>query len=191
MAMPDEPEFSVESARAAAEHGHLADWVGRFLSSPGSDNAVLAKQLPEELRWWAGPIELPLDQLHRLAGPPGDPVLCPVDDDYWDDRVEDMDELAEEGWEPPPVVVAYRDRQLVLEDGNHRVESVRRAGRRTTWAVVGFALREELTASYPTLGKSLSGTAVWQCHAGVHVDRPRDENYGKRDGSIRFGGPIS
>jgi hypothetical protein len=70
-------------------------------------------------------------------------VLCPVDDDYWDDRVDDMDKLAEDGWEPPPVVVAYRDRQLVLEDGNHRVESVRRAGRRTTWAVVGFARREE------------------------------------------------
>ena len=143
MAMPDEPKFSVESARAAAEHGRLAEWVSRFLASPGSDNAVLANQLPEELGWWAGPVELPLDQLHRLAGPPGDPVLCPVDDDYWDDRVDDMDKLAEEGWDPPPVVVAYRDRQLVLEDGNHRVESVRRAGRRTTWAVVGFAEREE------------------------------------------------
>ncbi len=143
MAMPDEPEFSVETARSAAEDGQLADWVGRFLASPGSDNAVLAKQLPEELTWWAGPVELPLDRLHRLAGPPGDPVLCPVDDDYWDDRVEDMDKLAEDGWEPPPVVVAYRDRQFVLEDGNHRVESVRRAGRRTTWAVVGFAQRED------------------------------------------------
>ena len=143
MAMPDEPVFSVESAREAAEHGHLADWVARFLASPGSDNAVLATQLPEELGWWAGPVELPLDQLHRLAGPPGDPVLCAVDDDYWDDRVGDMDKLAEEGWEPAPVIVAYRNRQLVLEDGNHRVESVRRAGRRTTWAVVGFARREE------------------------------------------------
>ena len=45
---------------------------------------------------WA--VELPLDQLHRLAGPAGHPVLCPVDDEYWDDRVEAMDKLAEDGW---------------------------------------------------------------------------------------------
>jgi hypothetical protein len=29
-----------------------------------------------------------------------------------------------------PVIVAYRREQLVLEAGNHRVESLRRAGRR-------------------------------------------------------------
>ena len=59
MAMPDEPVFSVESAREAAEHGHLADWVGRFLASPGSDNAVLATQLPEELGGGLAPLSYP------------------------------------------------------------------------------------------------------------------------------------
>jgi hypothetical protein len=37
------------------------------------------------------------------------------------------------------VVVAYRNDQLVLEDGNHRVETLRRAGRRAAWAIVNFA----------------------------------------------------
>jgi hypothetical protein len=54
-----------------------------------------------------------------------------------------MDKLAEEGWEPPPVIAACRDNQFVLEDGNHRVESVRRAGRRETWVVVGFERQED------------------------------------------------
>jgi hypothetical protein len=71
----------------------------------------LAEQLCADLGWWAGPVSLPLDQLHRLAGPAGDPVLCPVPEEYWDDRVEAMDELAQKGWEPAPVIVAYR-RQL-------------------------------------------------------------------------------
>jgi len=31
----------------------------------------------------------------------------------------------------------------VLEDGNHRVESIRQAGRRRTWAVVGFERPQE------------------------------------------------
>lgn len=141
--MSDQPEFSVESAREAARREQLGEWVRRFLASPGSDNAVLADDLSEELGWWTGPVELPLDQLHRLAGPADHPVLCPVDDEYWDDRVDAMDKLAEDGWEPPPVVVAYRDDQFVLEDGNHRVESVRQAGRQTTWAIIGFVQRED------------------------------------------------
>lgn len=137
------PQYSVESARSAAEQGRLADWVGQFLASPGSDNPALAEQLGRELSWWAGPVKLPLRQLHRLAGPPGDPVLCPVDEDYWDERVDAFDDIAEEGKDPPPVIVAYRQGQFALEDGNHRVEGVRRAGRQTAWAVVGFAQQEE------------------------------------------------
>ena len=136
-------EFSVESARQAAAQGDLPDWVRRFLASPGSDNEVLAELLPAELPWWAGPVELPLQELNRLAGPPGDPVLCPVDEEYWDERVDAIDELAERGWDPPPVIVACRDGRLVLEDGNHRAEGVRQAGRDVVWSVVGFAGREE------------------------------------------------
>ncbi len=141
--MHDDPEYSVDSARAAARCDQLAEWVARFLASPGSDNAVLAEQLCAELGWWAGPVQLPLNQLQRLAGPAGDPVLCPVDEDYWDERVDALDQLAEEGWDPPPVIVSFGHGQFTLEDGNHRVEAVRRAGRRKVWAVVGFAQREE------------------------------------------------
>jgi hypothetical protein len=135
--------YSVQSARTAAERQQLAGWVARFLASPGSDNAALAEQLCAELGWWAGPVWLPLNRLHRLAGPAGDPVLCPVPEDYWDERVEAMDQLAEKGWEPAPVIVTYRREQLILEDGNHRVESLRRAGRRGAWAIVGFESRED------------------------------------------------
>lgn len=141
--MSGDRRYSLECAREARERGELAGWVARFLASPGSDNALLGKVLSEELRWWSGPVRVPLDQLQRLAGPPGDPVLCPVDEEYWDDRVESMDKLAKQGWEPPPVVVAGRRDGLVLEDGNHRVESLRRAGMRSVWAVVGFERRED------------------------------------------------
>lgn len=141
--MEDDPQFSVQSARRAADEGRLGDWVVQFLASPGSDNPVLAEKLSNELGWWTGPLRLPLNRLNRLAGPPGDPVLCPVDEEFWDDRVDIMDELAEQGWEPPPVIVVYRAGQFFLEDGNHRVESVRQAGREATWAVVGFADQQE------------------------------------------------
>ncbi len=145
-------EFTVESARHASERGELAEWVREFLASPGSDNADLGELLADERSHWTGPTKLRIDQLHRLVGPPGDPVLCPVDDDYWRDDVEDMEDQVEEGWEPPPMIVTYRDDQLVLEDGNHRVEGMRRAGETEVWAVVCFqddAARQRFETAKP------------------------------------------
>jgi hypothetical protein len=136
--MTDGEGFTVETAREAAERGELADWVARFLASPGSDNAPLGHALTHPPRTWIGPIRLRLDQLNRLAGPPGHPVLVPTDDDEWRDDVDDLARKVEDGFEPPPVVVVYRNGQLVLEDGNHRVEALRRAGRTAAWGVVGF-----------------------------------------------------
>jgi hypothetical protein len=82
----------------------------------------------------------PANRLDQPAGgPPGEPVLVPVDDEQWRDDVDDMAErVDDDGWEPPPVVVVYRNDQLVLEDGNHRVEALRRAGTGEVWGVVGF-----------------------------------------------------
>jgi hypothetical protein len=141
--MADHDRNSVAGARAAAARGELEDWVAEFLASPGSDNAPLGEQLTNRPRWWLGPVQVPLMQLHRLAGPPGEPVLCPVDEDYWRDDVDDLEEKVREGWEPPPVIVSYREGQLVLEDGNHRVEGMRRTGSDQTWAVIGFDDPEE------------------------------------------------
>ena len=140
--MTDVQQYSVDSAREAADADDLNEWVARFLASPGSDNAPLGEELTQPPRHWIGPLRLPISKLHRLAGPPGEPVLCPVDDDDWADRVYDMEDRVREGWEPPPVIVSWRYDQLVLEDGNHRVESLRRAGEDEAWAVVGFETAE-------------------------------------------------
>ena len=136
--MADDDRHSIDAVRAAAARDELGAWVAEFLASPGSDNAELGEELTNRLQWWLGPVQLPLKQLHRLAGPPGEPVLCPVDEDDWRDDVDDLEHKVNEGWEPPPVIVSYRDGQLVLEDGNHRVEGVRRSGAHQTWAVIGF-----------------------------------------------------
>ena len=141
--MSDGEEFSADTARAAAERDELGDWVADFLRSPGSDNAALADQLSEKLRCWLGPVRVPLDQLHRLAGPPGAPVMQEVDDDEWRDDVDDLSQRIQEGLEPVPVIVSRNDDQLVLEDGNHRVEAIRRAGADQAWAVIGFEDPEE------------------------------------------------
>jgi hypothetical protein len=135
----DGQPFSVEAAREAARRDRLGQWVDEFLRSPGSDNAALAELLAERPRYWTGPVLVPLRQLNRLAGPPDHPVLCPVEDDEWRDDVDELaDDIEEEGVEPPPMIVSFRDESLVLEDGNHRVEALRRAGEHEAWAVISF-----------------------------------------------------
>ena len=136
--MTDEQQHTLDSARAAAARDELADWVAGFLASPGSDNAPLGGHLKEQSLWWIGPVRLPISNLARLAGPPGDPVLVEVDEDEWREDVADLGDRVEEGWEPPPVVVTYADGRLHLEDGNHRVEGLRQAGEEEVWAVIGF-----------------------------------------------------
>lgn len=136
--MTEDLDLSVDGARKAAADHTLNEWVARFLASPGSDNAALAEILTDPPRSWVGPVELPLDQLHRLAGPPGQPVLETVAEDDWRDDVDDLAEHIDDGFEPPPMIVTYRDEQLVLEDGNHRAEAMRRAGVTMAWSIVGF-----------------------------------------------------
>jgi hypothetical protein len=144
--MDTDEDHSVDAARAAAARDELGPWVVDFLASPGSDNAALGEALATSHRWWMGPVELPLDRLHRLAGPPGQPVVEVVEDDEWRDDVDDLAGKVEGGLEPPPVVVTYRRDldQLVVEDGNHRLEAIRRTGQDRAWAVVGFETEEEL-----------------------------------------------
>ena len=151
--MSDHDEFSVDAARRAAERDELGDWVARFLASPGSDNAALATLLTEPPRWWIGPVRLPLDQLHRLAGPPGAPgAVRGRRRRLARRRRRPGGARSRTGWEPPPVIVTYRDDELVLEDGNHRVEGLRRAGEDQAWAVVGFedpGERDRFVAAQP------------------------------------------
>jgi hypothetical protein len=144
--------FTLQSAARADAEGQLARWVVDFLASPGSDNRELAAALGFDERIWAGPILVGLEQLEPLAGPDGD-VLVPVDETQWEDAVDDMVESLEDGWDPPPLLVSYRLGRLFLEDGNHRWETMRRAGRTHGWVVIGFdseADRDAFLATRPT-----------------------------------------
>ncbi len=140
----DPDRHSVDAARRAAEDGQLDEWVAEFLASEGSDNAELCEQLEHRVQHWTGPVKVQLDQLKRLAGPPGDPVVVEVDDDYWDERVADLADKIDHGMEPPPLIVRVADDGLHLEDGNHRVEGLRRSGATDAWAVVGAATDQHM-----------------------------------------------
>ena len=130
--------FSLASARAAAAADRTAIWVGEFLASRGSDNEVLAAALAKDRHWWAGPVEVRLDELDRLAGPEDD-VLVAIEPREWEGDVGAMEESLDHGWQPPPLLAEYQDGRLLLQDGNHRFEALTRAGAETAWVLVFFA----------------------------------------------------
>ena len=126
---------TLRSALDAAHEGRIAQWVGEFLASRGSDNATLAAALAQREHSWFGPALIRLDDLVPLAGPDDD-ALCPVEPDEWEADVDSLEESVEEGWTPPPLLAEYRDGQFLLQDGNHRYEALLRAGETEAWVVV-------------------------------------------------------
>jgi hypothetical protein len=144
--------FSLATAFAAAELDDLPTWVGSFLASRGSDNAVLAAALAQDRHWWLGPLRVPLEDLVRLAGPEDD-VLVPVKPQEWENDIATMEGSLEEGWEPPPLLAEYREGRLLLQDGNHRYEALARADATDAWVLVWFdseAERDEFAAAQRT-----------------------------------------
>jgi hypothetical protein len=142
--MTDRDRFSLAAATAAADVSdeEIARWVGEFLASRGSDNAVLAAALAQEPHWWFGPVQLPVAALERLAGPEDD-ALCDVDPEEWQDDVGAMQESIDDGWEPPPLLAEWQDRRLLLQDGNHRYEALVREGASHAWTLVYFPSLDE------------------------------------------------
>jgi hypothetical protein len=129
--------FSLASARAAAAADETATWVGEFLASPGSDNAMLGAALSQKPHWWVGPVAIPLDDLVRLAGPEDD-ALVQVTSGEWEDDVEEMQDSLDDGWEPPPLLAEYQDGRLLLQDGNHRYEALVRESEPAAWVLIYF-----------------------------------------------------
>ena len=129
-------EFSLKSARQAADDDRLADWVTDFLASPGSDNEALAAALALGDTSYLGPVRFELDRLTPMAGPDEAEVVVAIPEQEWEEDVASMTDSLEDGWEPPPLLVSERPDGFYLEDGNHRHESLRRNGETEAWAII-------------------------------------------------------
>jgi len=185
--MPDEPTrhrpfdrtYDLESAARAGAEDRLATWVYDFLSSPGSDNEILAVALAQRDLWWLGPVRFELAQLTPMAGPDDDKVVVPIAPDEWEHDLGAMADALEEGWVPPPLLVSSRDGGYFLEDGNHRHASLVRAGETHGWAIVWFETEEDRAAfatglddeDLPTSSRELAELAARQLDDVVAPDR--------------------
>jgi hypothetical protein len=133
--MTVELHFTSAAALAASRAGQLEAWVHAFLEAEGG-NPGFSAGLRLEPRRFHGPVTLALHQLVRCTGPePG--MEFRVSRESFEVRVARLAAALAGGRELPPLIVNFRaGRPLVVNDGNHRLEALRRQGRAACPAIV-------------------------------------------------------
>ena len=138
--MNDAIPFNVASAQQAAQIGKLEEWVHAYLNTGHWANPALSEGLKLQKRWWRGPLELPLTEIHRCVGPePGMEYL--VSEVYWEGRIQPMaDSILAAGltaYDLPPFIVEY-GKEFSIRDGNHRCGAFERLGWKTAWVLIWY-----------------------------------------------------
>ena len=149
-------DFTVRGALRCAEQGRLDAWVHAYLGTAGvlhrdlgenSDyHERLAAWFEREERFWAGPLEMPLSRLIRRLGPE---AAMPWNEprETWERRVAAIQNAFEDPSAMPPLIAravvpepgeASGAFQLLLNDGAHRHEALKRLGQTTCWVIVWF-----------------------------------------------------
>ena len=122
------------SAREAHAAGELPAWSQAFLRGEGG-NLGVANPLRERDDDVYVLAEVSLGDVYVISGADED-FDWPVPHIEYEQKVEAMVRMFEEGWDAPPLFVHMHTLRLV--DGNHRREALSRLGRRTYWAVMWY-----------------------------------------------------
>ena len=147
-ANPEAPlhDFTVRGALRCAEQGRLEAWIQAYLNTGKAFHQRLAAWFDREERFWTGPVEVPLGRLIRRYGPE-EAMLWKESRENWERRVTAIQNAFEEPREMPPMIArAVREElggeagvfRLLLNDGAHRHEALKRLGETTFWVLLWF-----------------------------------------------------
>lgn len=126
--------FTVEEALRYAKQSAIEEWVHSFLNSVGN-NRPFSDGLKLQKRYWTGPFEIRLDRLTRCCGP--EPTMkYYIAPESWEREIETFCTLIQQGWDMPPLIVEHKDGQLIVNDGNHRLEAMVRLKIQSGWVIV-------------------------------------------------------
>lgn len=126
--------FSVEEAKNFSEQGRMEEWVHIFLKTVG-ENKEFSNGLKLERRYWLGPILISLNEINRCCGPEGN-MEYQVPNTEWENQIKKFCEMLEKGWECPPLIVQHQSGKLIINDGNHRYEAMKRLGFKECWVIL-------------------------------------------------------
>ena len=126
--------FTVGEALEYASKGLIEDWVHLFLNSVG-DNIPFSEGLKLQKRYWLGPVFMELDYLKRCCGPePEMKFVVPAEG--WEDHITYFQRLIRDEWDMPPLIGENESDYLIVNDGNHRLEAMKREGIEKCWVII-------------------------------------------------------
>lgn len=147
--------FDLESCQDSAEAGNLQDWVLDYLASGDWANLGLRDGLLLHKRYWTGPLPMAISRLERCCGPEAG-MAYHVPGDIWKKRVEEIAAGLTDARRLPPLIVEWRERHLVIRDGNHRHAAMTLKGWTSCFAVIWCNSQADHLAALT----QLSGMAV-------------------------------
>jgi hypothetical protein len=127
-------KFNVEEAIEFSKEGKIEEWVHLFLNSVGK-NVPFSEGLKLMKRYWIGPVLITLDKLQRCCGPEED-MEYKVDSCGWEHHISRFQQLIQDGWDMPPLIVQHDNNQLIVNDGNHRLEAMKREGYEMCFVII-------------------------------------------------------
>lgn len=78
---------------------------------------------------------MPIDALNRCCGPE-EGMEYHNDLTNWERRIKHLCTLFEDGWDYPPLIAEYKSGSLMVRDGNHRHETMKRLGMFECWVII-------------------------------------------------------
>ena len=126
--------FTVDEALDYASRGEIEVWVHLFLNSVG-DNKPFSEGLKLQKRYWLKPLFIELGKLRRCCGPEPEMQFV-VPTDGWESHITYFQSLIQDGWNMPPLIAYNESDYLIVNDGNHRLEAMKREGIEKCWVII-------------------------------------------------------
>jgi len=127
-------DFSAAEALDFAKRGLLESWIHEFLTTSGK-NEKLSTGLKKQKRFFIGPKKIYLNSMRRVCGPEKG-MKFRESQERWEKRVKRILSGLKRNWEMPPFIVMCKRGKLLIADGNHRYEALRRRGFKKYWTII-------------------------------------------------------
>lgn len=61
----------------------------------------------------------------------------------WEKRIKNLQRLINEGWDMPPLIAENTDGKLIIRDGNHSIEAMKRENFHKCWVITWDSTSED------------------------------------------------